>query len=283
MRIKSTLLLLVLLTYSLLFAAGGRHTQSTGNDAEATQTAVVEAANESEEAEDFVAEESADEEVATDDSEAAITETEADAEGKDEAQPAKIEISSSEEISETDELIIDQPTEGEEAESIPAEQAADEAVPEDEEQAEEMIQPSDTVTTTESAVEESNDETQPTDPEILVTVHDDADLGTILVDAGGMTLYVFDKDEAGKSNCTGGCLEKWPPLYVDNEDEVLASNDITGEVGTIEAGDGMFQVTIDNQPLYYYAEDAAPGDINGQGVNDAWWVVSVEGKTVTGE
>ena len=27
-----------------------------------------------------------------------------------------------------------------------------------------------------------------------------------------MTLYMFTKDEANKSNCDSDCLAKWPPL-----------------------------------------------------------------------
>ncbi|HUM18196.1 MAG TPA: hypothetical protein VL086_21070, partial [Candidatus Nitrosotalea sp.] len=35
--------------------------------------------------------------------------------------------------------------------------------------------------------------------------------GEVLTDAQGMTLYTYDKDTAGKSNCTGECAEYWPP------------------------------------------------------------------------
>ena len=40
----------------------------------------------------------------------------------------------------------------------------------------------------------------------------DTSKGKALVDAKGMTLYVFDKDAAGKSNCNGPCATNWPPL-----------------------------------------------------------------------
>jgi hypothetical protein len=34
----------------------------------------------------------------------------------------------------------------------------------------------------------------------------------VLADAAGRTVYTFDKDEPGKSNCSGGCLVAWPPF-----------------------------------------------------------------------
>src|SRR6202162_1759464 len=40
----------------------------------------------------------------------------------------------------------------------------------------------------------------------------DTSKGKALVDAKGMTLYVFDRDAAGKSNCNGPCATNWPPL-----------------------------------------------------------------------
>ena len=40
---------------------------------------------------------------------------------------------------------------------------------------------------------------------------------TVLVGAGGMTLYTFDRDAAGsgKSVCNGPCATNWPPLMAD--------------------------------------------------------------------
>ena len=48
--------------------------------------------------------------------------------------------------------------------------------------------------------------------DVVINVVTDPKLGKILVDSKGMTLYAFTKDEANKSNCTGGCLTNWPPL-----------------------------------------------------------------------
>lgn len=110
---------------------------------------------------------------------------------------------------------------------------------------------------------------------VMVTT---SDFGDILADGDGNTLYVFDNDEEGVSNCTGGCADTWPPLTGDVEagPEVDA-----GLLGTVERDDGATQVTYDGSPLYYYAADAEPGDINGQGVGDVWWVVGPDGQRIT--
>lgn len=107
----------------------------------------------------------------------------------------------------------------------------------------------------------------------------DTDLGTILVDADGMSLYMFDPDEQGESTCYDDCAEAWPPLVVDDDD-------VTGEgvdeslVGTVERDDGATQVTYNDWPLYLWVDDEAPGDVTGQGVNDVWWVITPEGEPV---
>ena len=65
---------------------------------------------------------------------------------------------------------------------------------------------------------------EPAAMEVSVQVATNPQLGEILVDGNGMTLYMYTKDEADKSNCAGGCLEAWPPLLAD---------------GTVIAGDGV--------------------------------------------
>ncbi|MEZ4705620.1 MAG: hypothetical protein R3A44_00355 [Caldilineaceae bacterium] len=116
---------------------------------------------------------------------------------------------------------------------------------------------------------------------VTLDVADDANLGSILVDQNGMTLYMFDKDEAGQSNCIGSCLEKWPPLLVQSADGVSAGSDaVTGEVSAIETADGSYQVTYAGHPLYTYFQDSQSGDVNGQGVGEAWWVLSPDGQAI---
>ncbi len=98
-------------------------------------------------------------------------------------------------------------------------------------------------------------------------------LGAFLVDAKGMTLYVFDHDQLDVSNCSAQCAENWPPLIVDSADAITAAEGIPGDLATTERTDGTLQVTYNGWPLYYWLRDKAAGDTLGQAVGKVWWVV----------
>jgi len=106
----------------------------------------------------------------------------------------------------------------------------------------------------------------------------DSDLGAILTDAAGMTIYFFANDTEGTSNCEGDCLANWPP--VEAEDSPAAGEGVTAELGTIERSDGTRQLTVNGFPAYYFAADAAAGDVNGQGVGGVWWVFGADGEHI---
>jgi predicted lipoprotein with Yx(FWY)xxD motif len=109
----------------------------------------------------------------------------------------------------------------------------------------------------------------------------DSDLGEIVVDADGRTVYVFDKDTAGsgKSACSGDCLAKWPAVTADSDEPAV--DGVSGEIGTITRDDGSTQVTLEGMPLYLYAGDSQAGDVTGQAVGGIWWVVGADGKKIT--
>ncbi len=111
----------------------------------------------------------------------------------------------------------------------------------------------------------------------------DSPLGDHLVDGEGMTLYLFENDEPGVSNCTDDCLGNWPALTIDDDADPTWGDGVDGDlVGTIEReDDGSTQLTYDDMPLYFWAADMAPGDVDGQGVNDVWWVVAPDGSPIT--
>ncbi len=114
----------------------------------------------------------------------------------------------------------------------------------------------------------------------VVNVANDPKLGQILVDGKGMTLYIFTKDVADKSNCTGGCLKAWPPFLTTGN--VTAGSGVNQSMlGTATLTDGTKIVTYNHMPLYYWAADTKPGDTAGQGVQNVWYVVSPDGKPVT--
>lgn len=96
----------------------------------------------------------------------------------------------------------------------------------------------------------------------------------VLVDAAGRTVYTFDKDEMGKSNCSGGCLTLWP-AFVAKPDAA-----VKGDFGLIETN-GVRQWTVKGKPLYYYAADAKPGERNGDGKGGVWHVVTDKAATAS--
>jgi predicted lipoprotein with Yx(FWY)xxD motif len=109
----------------------------------------------------------------------------------------------------------------------------------------------------------------------------DSDLGTILTDGDGMTLYMFLNDTGTTSTCTVGCAATWPALTVDGEATAAMGAD-GSLLGTTTRDDGTTQVTYNGHPLYHYSGDAAPGDTNGEGIGDIWFAVSAKGDKITG-
>ena len=104
-------------------------------------------------------------------------------------------------------------------------------------------------------------------------------LGQILVDAEGRTLYLFMRDSGGKSSCTEGCAQTWPPL-------AASGTPTAGEgvqqslLGTTQRDDGSMQVVYNQHPLYHFSGDSAAGQTNGQGVGGNWFVVSPAGEPI---
>lgn len=91
--------------------------------------------------------------------------------------------------------------------------------------------------------------------------------GKTLVDGKGMTLYVFDKDAPGQSNCNGPCATNWPPLMA------AADAKPSGEWSVVTRADGSRQWAYKGRPLYAWKNDKAPGDITGDGfLNNAWHI-----------
>lgn len=90
----------------------------------------------------------------------------------------------------------------------------------------------------------------------------------MLVDANGMTLYTFDKDADGVSNCYDGCAIKWPPLAA--SDGAYAE----GDYSLVARKDGTQQWALNGKPLYFWVNDAKPGDMTGDGVGGVWHIIS---------
>jgi predicted lipoprotein with Yx(FWY)xxD motif len=92
--------------------------------------------------------------------------------------------------------------------------------------------------------------------------------GKALVDLNGMTLYVFDRDGAGKSNCNAQCTLTWQPLIADTDAQP------SGSFSFISRDDGRKQWAYKGKPLYTWAKDKKPGDATGDGFNNVWHLAS---------
>jgi predicted lipoprotein with Yx(FWY)xxD motif len=104
-----------------------------------------------------------------------------------------------------------------------------------------------------------------------------ATLGQYVTGANGMALYIFTMDTGSTSACSGACADNWPALNVAAASDVAAGAGVTGALGTITGADGKLQVTLGGHPLYYFKGDAAAGDVNGQGINDVWFLADPTG------
>jgi predicted lipoprotein with Yx(FWY)xxD motif len=96
----------------------------------------------------------------------------------------------------------------------------------------------------------------------------DTSKGKALVDAKGMTLYTFDRDAAGKSNCNGQCAQNWPPLVA------TASASASGDWSVVTRDDGSKQWAYKGKPLYLWVKDTKPGEVTGDGVNNVWHIAA---------
>jgi predicted lipoprotein with Yx(FWY)xxD motif len=99
-------------------------------------------------------------------------------------------------------------------------------------------------------------------------------VGKFLTGLNGATLYTFKPDTTNTSTCVDKCADSWPPLTVAAGGSAVAGTGVTGAFTTFARPDGTMQVAYGGRPLYYFSGDASPGDTNGQGRGDAWFVAA---------
>ena len=107
----------------------------------------------------------------------------------------------------------------------------------------------------------------------VVKVGNNVKFGSILTAADGMTLYTFTQDAPGKSNCNGSCAATWPPVTTSAASAPTVEG-APGKFSLVTRDDGTKQVAYNGSPLYRYTPDKAPGDTNGQGVGNVWFVAT---------
>ena len=91
--------------------------------------------------------------------------------------------------------------------------------------------------------------------------------GKIWVDTKGMTLYSFDKDVVGKSNCNDKCATEWPPL------KAAADAKASGDWTVVTRDDGSKMWAYEGHPLYTFVDDKKAGDVTGDN-KDGFHIVS---------
>ena len=96
----------------------------------------------------------------------------------------------------------------------------------------------------------------------------DTAAGKVFTDDKGMTLYTYDKDAKGKSNCNDQCAKAWPPFAA------AADAKADGKWTIIDRADGTKMWAYDDKPLYTFARDKKPGDATGDGFNNLWRLAS---------
>jgi len=115
----------------------------------------------------------------------------------------------------------------------------------------------------------------------LVTLRQTA-LGSILVDARGRTLYLFEKDRNGVSMCNSACAKYWPPLT--SHGTPRAGKGVHQSLlRTARSRNGVRQVTYGGHPLYTFVGDKRAGQTAGEGLDNfgaEWYAVAANGHTV---
>ena len=110
----------------------------------------------------------------------------------------------------------------------------------------------------------------------IVSANSTAQLGTVVVDGLGFTLYRFDGDSAQPpaATCAGPCAETWEPVVA--ADPIKLEGLAEKAVGSVERPDGQVQLTIGGWPVYRRVGDA-PGATDGHGADGKWFAVAPDG------
>ena len=122
----------------------------------------------------------------------------------------------------------------------------------------------------------------PVTGEATINVADVGTFGSALVNGEGMPLYIFSRDTADTSACTGDCTSEWAPL-VSQGAPVAGTGVDASLLGTITRDDGTMQVTYNGHPLYTFANDTGSAEAGGQGMEDnggTWNLISAAGESI---
>ena len=105
---------------------------------------------------------------------------------------------------------------------------------------------------------------------------DQTSLGSVLTNAQGFTVYWFAKDTAANSACSGACAAAWPPVM--GMPQAASGVKLTGKLGEIKRADGSMQATYNGHPLYLFAGDSKPEQVNGNAISGfgaLWYAIKI--------
>jgi predicted lipoprotein with Yx(FWY)xxD motif len=115
----------------------------------------------------------------------------------------------------------------------------------------------------------------------LITTKKHGKLGTILAyGPKKLTVYLFEGDKGGRSNCAGACAAAWPPVTGTPK---AGAGAMAVDLGTITRSDGTKQLTYKGHPLYMFSQDKDGGDAYGEGAHAFgadWYVLAPSGNKV---
>jgi predicted lipoprotein with Yx(FWY)xxD motif len=115
----------------------------------------------------------------------------------------------------------------------------------------------------------------------LVSIHKTM-LGSVLADARGHTLYLFEKDKRGMSSCYGACAAYWPAAVTGAKPRA-GSGVRASLLGVARRADGRRQVTYAGHPLYTFIGDRKAGQTAGEGLNNfgaTWDAIAPNGRSI---
>jgi predicted lipoprotein with Yx(FWY)xxD motif len=116
-----------------------------------------------------------------------------------------------------------------------------------------------------------------------VSATSNPELGAVLVNSEGLTVYSFAKDSGTMSSCYGACAKAWPPVTTEGA-PTSGEGAMSSQLGTTKRKDGTTQVTYAGHPLYTFVEDRNPGEANGNGISHfggEWNALDEEGSAAT--
>jgi len=110
------------------------------------------------------------------------------------------------------------------------------------------------------------------------------EVGKVLVDGSGFTLYRFSKDPRNTDMCVkiSGCTNLWPPVKTSGR-PVAGAGVRASLLSTIKLPGGSRQVTYAGHPLYRYAASTEAGETSYIGASQfggSWFAVNAAGGSV---